>query len=199
MGEISKNLRLDASELDAIRFARASAADIIRGLVIIATSSKSESQRRQASEVVLKYALADREQQFNVDGKPVAGTTINNITMTKVDLQLNVAMELLTPQEKVIVAEALEIVERVSAAQGLELIEGSVSDSPGTIMGPTCKCGCGTPVNKYTQGPKRGQWATWARGHHKRNRPPEEVERDKENLKKARMARKMNAAAKGTL
>jgi hypothetical protein len=156
---------LDASEIEAIRFARASAADIIKGLIVIATTSKSESQRRQASEVVLKYALADREQQFNVDGKPVAGTTVANISMTKVDLQFNVAMEKLPPMEKVKVAEALEILERFSAQENIELIEGEVKE---VELGPKCKCGCGGHVKMITSGPKRGQYATWIQGHHLR-------------------------------
>jgi hypothetical protein len=169
MAEVTKQLRLDAAEIGAIKVARANAQDIIKMLIDIALHSKSESQRRQAAEQVLKYALADREQQFNVDGKPVVGSSINNISMTKIDLQFNVAMEHLDPLDKIKVAEALDIMERVSAEHQLELIEDvDVLEEVEDLAAPLCKCGCGDRTNLIKSGPKKGQYAQYRQGHHLR-------------------------------
>lgn len=157
---------LRSTEVEAIRIGLKALPDIIRNLVVTATSSKSESQRRQASEVLLRHIMADRQQQFEVSGQlnPNGGQITQNISLTKVDARLVQVMDQLPVELQQKYAEVTMEISNWLSNQGVEVYEGEIVED--VITGPTCECGCGHPVNRYQSGPKRGQYARFVRGHH---------------------------------
>lgn len=154
-------VHLDASELEAIRVARANIAQVMRRQVDIALHSKSESQSRQAAEIVMRYALADRGQQLEVDGKITPGGGITNINLTKVDAQMINIMDNLPVALKIQFAQVMEAIEEFQTQNMQAIFEGEIIEDTNA---PHCKCGCGERVNKR----RDGTYPDWVKGHHLR-------------------------------
>ena len=149
---------LSGQEVEALKIARKALPAVMRNLVLLC-HSPSESQRRQAMELLLKYTMADRNLQLMADGTigPAGGNVGGdlNITINKVDARLLEVMEDLPPRLMVKWAEVMQEIEEYAVSNEIEIFEGEVVEEIGADK--VCACGCGTPIQKTS---------TWAKGHH---------------------------------
>ena len=142
---------LDAVEVQAIRKARAGVVQAVERLVQL-TQHSNPSQARQAIELLLKFGLADRQQQIDMKGGTIAGAQQNfTVNINKVDVKLLEVIDHMPPHIKAKAAQLFAEIEEYATNSDMDIFEGAV------IEQKTCKCGCGQSI---------AEDKTWVRGHH---------------------------------
>lgn len=177
---------LAAEEVEALKVGRKAIVPAMRNLAVL-IHHPNPSQQRQAIELLMKYTMADRNQQMQADGSfgPAGGGGDVNITINKVDMRLLEVMDELPPHLKGKWASVLEEIEEYALQNEIEVYEGEVLDP---VHLKTCECGCGAPVNKGKR---------FVKGHHfkKHVSSPRVQELREGNPVKMHMAKKAAKAA----